>query len=67
MKVGQTEMGISRGDATKKRGFHALPDSEIYTSEYHMNQIKLIECNLLPTFFSRATAATPLGTTVAAS
>ena len=28
------ERGNARGGATKKRGFHSLPDSEIYTSEY---------------------------------
>ena len=29
-----TERGNSRGNATKKARFHALPDSEIYTTEY---------------------------------
>ena len=34
MRQRRRERGNARGGATKKRVFHALPDSEIYTSEY---------------------------------
>ena len=39
----QTERGKSCGDATKKRGFHALLDSEIYTSEYSVDRVDVAE------------------------
>ena len=36
----QTERGNSLGNAKKNSGFHALPDSEIYTAEYSFFSLK---------------------------
>ena len=35
------DRGNSRKNATKKRGFQALPDSEIYTTEYLIGDFTL--------------------------